>query len=277
MTRRTVRMPFTFAGVGLHTGTPSRIRCLPAGMGEGILFSRTDRPSAAPVRAVLETVSDATRAITLGGAAPIRTVEHLLAAAAILGVTDLRVEVEGEELPALDGSARPIAEAMRAAGFRDFGGAQTPLRLSEPAFVWDGAASVLALPAQGLRLTYIVPLRSEVLGTQIVDVRGSGFEGLLDARTWGYVDEVSAMHAAGHARGARAENALGLTRDGYLSPPRGRDEPARHKALDLLGDLSLLGRPLEAHVIAIAAGHRLHLAMVRRMLDLDAREPRNGT
>lgn len=277
MTRRTVRMPFTFAGLGLHTGLPSHVRCVPDLHGGGIVFSRTDRPAGAPVRAVVNAVSDATRAITLGSAAPVRTVEHFLAAAAVLGVTDLRVEVHGEELPALDGSARPIADAMAAVGFRDVEGHLDPLRLSAPVWVRDGDASVLALPARGLRLTCVVPLRSPVLGTQVVDVQTPGLPSLLDARTWGYVDDVPDLRAAGLARGARPENALGITPDGYLTPPRGNDEPARHKALDLLGDLSLLGRPLEGHVIAIASGHRLHLAMVRAILAMDTREPRNGT
>jgi UDP-3-O-[3-hydroxymyristoyl] N-acetylglucosamine deacetylase len=277
VTRRTIRDPIAFEGGGLHTGTPSRVRCVPASGGGGIVFTRTDRPGVVPIRAVLDAVSDTTRAITLGGAAPVRTVEHLLAAAAVLGVTDLRVEVEGEELPALDGSARPIADAMRAAGFVELQGAQTVLRLPEPVYMADRDASILALPAEELRLTCVVPLRSPALGTQVVDVRDSGFEALLDARTWGYVDDVNDLRAAGFARGARHDNALGITRDGYLTPPRGEDEPARHKTLDLLGDLTLLGRPLWAHVIAIAAGHRLHLAMVRAILDIDTREPRNGT
>ncbi|HLA24540.1 MAG TPA: UDP-3-O-acyl-N-acetylglucosamine deacetylase [bacterium] len=277
MTRRTIREPFTLDGVGLHTGRPTRVRCLPAVEGGGIVFIRADRPEDAPVRAVFDAVSDATRAITLGAAAPVRTVEHLLATAAVLGVTDLRVEVDGEELPALDGSALPIADAMRAAGIVDLEGPQSVLRLSGPLYVADGEASMLALPAQELRLTYVVPLRTQALGTQIVDVRARAFPTLLDARTWGYVDDVENLRAAGLARGARRENALGIGSAGYLTPPRGVDEPARHKALDLLGDLSLLGRPLEAHVIAVAAGHRLHLAMVRRILETEAREPRDGT
>lgn len=277
MTRRTIREPFTLDGVGLHTGRPTRVRCLPAVEGGGIVFIRADRPEAAPVRAVLDAVSDATRAITLGELAPVRTVEHLLAAAAALGVTDLRVEVDGDELPALDGSARPIAEAMRAAGFVDLAGPQAVLRLIRPLYVADGDASVLALPARELRLTYVVPLRTPVLGTQVVDVHAAELPRLLDARTWGYVDDVEDLRAAGLAHGARRENALGIGSGGYVTPPRGVDEPARHKALDLLGDLSLLGRPLEAHVIAVAAGHRLHLAMVRRILETEAREPRDGT
>ena len=269
MTRRTLREPVTFAGVGLHTGHRSRVRCVPARDG-GIVFTRTDRPDSASVRAALEAVSDAARAVTLGTAAPVRTVEHLLAAAAVLGVTDLHVEVDGEELPALDGSALPIAEAMRAVGFVELPGPHPVVRPSRPVYVVDGDASVLALPARELRLTYVVRLRTPVLGTQVVDVPAPALPRLLDARTWGYVDEVEGLRAAGLARGAGRENALGIAPGGYITPPRGVDEPARHKALDLLGDLSLLGRPLEAHVIAVAAAHRLHLALVRRILETES-------
>lgn len=276
MTHRTLRTPVTLDGVGLHTGRPSRVRCLPAADG-GIVFVRGDRPAAAPVRATIDAVSDAARAITLGRAAAVRTVEHLLAAAAILGVTDLRVEVDGEELPALDGSALPIAEAMRTAGLVDLGGSVAALRLARPVYVADGEASILALPAPELRVTYVVPLRTPVLGTQVVDVSAASLPRLLDARTWGYADDVDAMRAAGRARGAGPANALGIGRDGFLTAPRGIDEPARHKALDLVGDLSLLGRPLEAHVIAVAAGHRLHLAVVTEILKTEAREPGDGT
>jgi UDP-3-O-acyl-N-acetylglucosamine deacetylase len=100
-----------------------------------------------------------------------------------------------------------------------------------------------------------------------VDVPAAELPRLLDARTWGYVDELKSLRAAGLARGAGPENALGIGPSGYATAPRGPDEPARHKALDLLGDLSLIGGPLQAHVIAVAAGHRLHLALVRAVLD----------
>jgi UDP-3-O-[3-hydroxymyristoyl] N-acetylglucosamine deacetylase len=277
MTFRTLRAPVVLSGIGLHSGLPASVRCLPAPAGAGITFLRTDRPDAAPVRATAEAVTDTARSVTLGGPPGVRTVEHLLAAAAVLGVGDLRVEVEGEELPALDGSARPIAEAMEAVGVADLKGERRALRLSRPVWVGDGQASVLALPAPGLRLTYVVPLRTPVLGTQVVDVSAAGLRSLLDARTWGYVEEMDALRAAGLARGAGADNALGIGPAGYTTAPRGADEPARHKALDLLGDLSLLGRPLQAHVIAVAAGHRLHLSLVRAVIETDARRLRDGT
>lgn len=269
MTLRTLRSPVLLSGVGLHTGGPVSVRCLPAPAGSGIVFVRTDRPGTPPVRAGVGAVSDATRSVTLGGPPGIRTVEHLLAAAAVLGVSDLRVEVEGDELPALDGSAGPIAEAMRAAGLVDLEGTQSVFHLRTPVYVTEGDASVLALPAPELRLTYVVPLRLPALGTQVVDVHAGELSRLLDARTWGYVDELAALRTAGLARGAEPGNALGIAPQGYATPPRGPDEPARHKALDLLGDLSLIGGPLQAHVIAVAAGHRLHLALVRAVLETE--------
>jgi UDP-3-O-[3-hydroxymyristoyl] N-acetylglucosamine deacetylase len=111
----------------------------------------------------------------------------------------------------------------------------------------------------------------------VVDVPAAELPRLLDARTWGYADELNVLRAAGLARGAGPENALGIGPEGYATPPRGADEPARHKALDLLGDLSLIGSPLQAHVTAVAAGHRLHLALVRAVLETDARRLRDGT
>jgi UDP-3-O-acyl N-acetylglucosamine deacetylase len=269
MTLRTLRSPVVLSGVGLHTGAAVSMRCLPAPAGSGIVFVRTDRPGTPPVRAAVEAVSDAARSVTLGPPPGIRTVEHLLAAAAALGVSDLRVEVDGAELPALDGSAGPIAEGMRAAELVDLEGTQTTHRLRTSVWVSDGDASLLALPARELRMTYVVPLRSPALGTQVVDVHAGELSRLLDARTWGYVDELKALRTAGLARGAGPDNALGIDPSGYVTAPRGPDEPARHKALDLLGDLSLIGGPLQAHVIAVAAGHRLHLALVRAVLDTE--------
>jgi UDP-3-O-[3-hydroxymyristoyl] N-acetylglucosamine deacetylase len=267
MIYRTLRAPAAFSGTGLHTGRAGRVRCLPAPAGSGIVFLRTDRPDMPPVRASVAAVTGVARSVTLGPPPGIRTVEHLLAAAAALGLSDLRVEVEGDELPALDGSARPIAQAMEEAGVVDLGGTPRVIELRRPVWVADGDASVLALAAPELRITYVVPLRAPALGTQIVDAPAAEFPRLLDARTWGYVDDVEALRRTGLARGAGAHNALGIGPDGYLTPPRGADEPARHKALDLLGDLSLLGARLRAHVIAVAAGHRLHLALVRAVLE----------
>jgi len=269
--QRTIRRPASAAGIGIHSGEPVEITCLPAPPGAGILFCRLDLPAAPEIRASVDAVVDTHRGVTLGrGGVRLRTVEHLLAALAGVGVTNLRVEIRGGELPALDGSAAPYCAMLERAGIEEQDGFLEPLRPAAPISVGEGAATVLALPADDLRLTYIVPLHHPVLGAVQV-AHAALTEGVFEreiapARTWGFAADVEKLRGQGLAVGASPDNALGLGPEGYLNPPRMADEPARHKLLDLLGDLALLGRPLAAHVIAVGAGHTLHAALARRIL-----------
>jgi len=266
--QRTIERPATLAGIGIHTNRPSTVACRPAPVDAGIVFARLDLPGAPAVRASALEVVDTHRGVTLGRSGGVRTVEHLLAAAAGLGVTNLRVEVRGEELPILDGSAAPYVEALRSAGVVDQGARLRVAAPSQPQWLARDSAWILAVPADRLRVTYIVPLLQTRLGTQVADfdaARDRFAEQIAPARTWGFADELEALRRAGLALGASAGNALGIARDGYLSPPRFPNEPARHKVLDLIGDLALIGAPLQAHVIACGAGHALHLELARRI------------
>ena len=258
----------TLAGVGLHSGKVAEVVCMPALPDTGIVFRRGDRSGAPSIPARLAAVRDVRRGVTLGDAAPVRTVEHLLAALAGLGVTNVLVEVTGEELPALDGSAAPYYAALAGAGI-DEQAAMAPFEvLHRPVWVHTPAAWMLGVPAERFRITYIVPTKRVALGTQVVDFapeRDNFADQIAPARTWGFAEELAALRAEGLALGVTADNALGIGPDGYLNPPRFPDEPARHKVLDLLGDLMLLGRPLRAHVIAFGAGHALHVEFARRV------------
>jgi len=213
-------------------------------------------------------VHDLRRGVTLGLGVTVRTVEHLLAAAAGLGLTNLYVEVDGEELPALDGSAAAYYSALANAGVDEQDARCTPQSLTRPVWVQASMAWVYGLPSERFRITYIVPITSAALGTQVVDFvpgRDDFAKQIAPARTWGYMAELEALRTAGLALGATKDNALGIGPDGYLNPARFPDEPARHKVLDLLGDLMLLGRPLCAHIIALGAGHALHVEFARRV------------
>jgi len=268
--QRSIRRPVTRSGIGIHTGTFATIVCQPAPAGTGIVFTRADLPGAPEIRATLDAVSDTRRGITLGGRTPVRTVEHLLAAAAGVGVSNLRVEVHGEEMPILDGSAAPYVEALIEAGIADQQGHQPLHTLHGPVWVVNETAWALAVPADHLRITYVVPLPATRLGTQVVDVDLDRHRFVLEiapSRTWGFAHELQALRQAGLARGASAGNALGIGPEGYLSTPRFPDEPARHKVLDLLGDLMLAECVVHAHIIACGAGHSLHLEMARRMVE----------
>lgn len=267
---RTIRRPVTCSGVGIHTGSPATVVCRPAPAGTGIVFVRADQRAEPEVKAALEMVSGTQRGITLGRSALVRTVEHLLAAAAGVGVSNLRVEVRGEELPILDGSAAPYVEALTSAGIVEQDGRRLERTLRGPLWVAHDAAWVLAVPADRLRITYIVPLPATSLATQVVDFDQSLHrfaDEIAPSRTWGFAHELQALQKAGLARGASADNVLGIGAEGYLSPPRFPDEPARHKVLDLLGDLMLAEGVVHAHIIACGAGHTLHVALARRIVE----------
>lgn len=262
----TLRGTVTLSGVGLHSGAPATVTCRPAPVEGGITFLRTDLPDGRPVAARVESVTDTARGVTLGGPNGVRTVEHLLAAAWGMGIVALRVEVHGRELPALDGSAAPYCRAFEASGLEERSGAPDPLLPDAPVWVSGGSSWVLALPAMRFRASYILPLPRTPLGIQVADVevdRTRFVEEIAPARTWGRVDELAALRAAGFALGASEANALGIGPQGYTGTPRFADEPARHKVLDLIGDLALLRRPLHAHVIACGAGHALHIELAK--------------
>jgi len=264
-----LRRSVTLSGVGLHTGTPVSIECRPGTAGSGIIFIRTDLSDAKPIAAQARTVGDVRRGVTLGGGQRgVRTVEHLLAAAAGLEIGNLLVSVNGPELPALDGSAAPYCDAFERAGLDRQAPQAVPVSLHAPVWVERGTAWILGVPASQFRVTYVVPLPSEALGIQVADVemdRTRFREEIAPARTWGRIEDLESMHAQGLALGASEENALGIGPHGYTGTPRFPDEPARHKILDLIGDLALLGRPLRAHVIAFGAGHALHIEFVRAL------------
>src|SRR5207245_6573076 len=150
---RPLRRPVTRSGIGIHTGTFATIVCQPAPAGTGIVFTRADLPGAPEIRATLDAVSDARRGITLGGRTPVRTVEHLLAAAAGVGVSNLRVEVHGEEMPILDGSAAPYVEALAEAGIIEQEGRRPVRTLHSPLSVSHDAAWILPVPADHHRIT----------------------------------------------------------------------------------------------------------------------------
>src|SRR5439155_3875 len=167
--------------------------------------------------------------VHIGARAPIvaksavTTVEHLLAAPAGVGVSNLRVEVRGEELPILDGSAAPYVEALTSAGIIEQAGRRPVRTVHSPLWVSQDAAWILAVPADRLRVTYIVSLRAGGLGTQVVDFdpsRHQFVDEIAPSRTWGFADELQTLQRAGLARGASASNALGIGAEGYLSPPR---------------------------------------------------------
>ena len=224
------------------------------------------------IQALAANVSDTSRCTRLKlGGFEVQTVEHVLSALAGLGVDDAVVEINGPEVPALDGSAAPFAAAILAAGLRDQSEGVDPITPARPVFVSERGSTLIALPSETLSLTVVLDYpRHAYLGTQAAIFGGMGdyVSQIAPARTYGFLSEIEALRAAGLGLGASFDNAVVLGETQYETPLRFPNEPARHKLLDLIGDLALVGRPIWAEIIAVRPGHTLNVRLARLLSDL---------
>jgi UDP-3-O-[3-hydroxymyristoyl] N-acetylglucosamine deacetylase len=259
------------SGVGLHSGVPVSIRIRPAPAATGVVFLRTDLDGfAVPAswRHVAR-VSYATSLMRQG--VLISTTEHLLSVFYSLGIDNAYVEIDNLEVPILDGSGRPFVELIEQAGIRYYRRKRRYLRVRRPVVVEDRGKRISILPAESFRLTCEIDFPHPLVGRQALELELTPQTYAADiapARTFGFEYELDQMRNMGLIRGASLENAVCFTRAGVLNPGglRFGDECCRHKALDLIGDLALLGRPLMGHVIAERAGHAMHTALVARIM-----------
>ena len=269
--RTTLASEVRVAGRGLHTGDRVAAALRPAAPGTGRVFRAAGQD---PIPATMDAVVGTTLATTLGnGRWSVSTVEHLLAAAYALEVDDLEVWVEGPELPILDGSAAPWVDALAQAGVARHGGSRTWLQ-PRIAISHQQDACRLTLepdPLPGLQLRVSVDFAHPAIGRQPVSARvgpgagSAGFRQVCGARTFGFAEEVDTLRQRGLARGGSLDNALVFGPDGPLNPEglQTPDEPARHKLLDLVGDLALLGSYLQGRLTAERPGHAFTLAALR--------------
>ncbi|MCL4402376.1 MAG: UDP-3-O-acyl-N-acetylglucosamine deacetylase [Acidobacteria bacterium] len=267
----TVQRPVETRGVGLHSGVPVSIRILPAPVSTGIVFVRTDLDRfevPASWRHVAR-VSYATSLMRQG--VLISTTEHLLSVFYSMGIDNAYVEIDNLEVPILDGSGGPFVDLIREAGIRQYRRKRRYLRVRRPVMVEDKGKRISILPADSFRLTCEIDFQHPLVGKQGVELEVTPERyaaEIAPARTFGFEYELDQMRNMGLIRGASLENAVCFTRDGVLNEEGMRfpDECCRHKALDLIGDLALLGRPLLGHVIAERAGHAMHAALVARIM-----------
>jgi UDP-3-O-[3-hydroxymyristoyl] N-acetylglucosamine deacetylase len=253
----------------MHTGRPVRLVLRPAAAGTGVLFVRTDQARRTRFPARDEWVVDTNMATTLGkGEARLSTIEHLLACLAGLRVDNCTVEVDGPELPIMDGSAAPFVYLVELAGLRPQRRMRRRLVIRKPIEVRDGKRSVRAIPSRDFKVSVAVEYPHAAIGRQeIRDFKvgpGSFAREIAPARTFGFLREVQSLQTRGLALGGSLANAIVLDDEAVLNREglRFPDEFARHKALDLIGDLALLGLPLQGHVKATCSGHALHRALV---------------
>ena len=272
--QKTTVAPAIIAGVGVHTGDRVRLAVRPAPVGTGIVFVRTDirdRDNRIPVSG--EAVVDARLNTMIENAAGVRlsTIEHLMAAFAALGVSNAVVEVDGPELPILDGSALQFVQLLDRAGFRRQEAPVRYIEILEPIVVRDGDKSAALLPCDRYEMRFEIDFPTPVIGNQVVDfvVDEQTFrDEIMAARTFGFAHEVEALRKAGLARGGRLENAVVIDGDQILNPGglRMEREFVKHKALDAIGDLYVLGAPLLGRYEGVKAGHHINNLLVRELL-----------
>jgi UDP-3-O-[3-hydroxymyristoyl] N-acetylglucosamine deacetylase len=267
---QTIRAAVSCNGVGLHSGAPVNLSVLPAPAGTGIVFRRIDLDGfqiEASGRNVAR-VSYATSLMKKG--VLISTTEHLLSAFIGAGIDNAIVELDNLELPILDGSARPFVEMIQKAGVRRQRKARTYLRIVREIELREGDKFIAVYPANTYSVSYSINFPHPLIGQQTFCVQltnGSYLREIAPARTFGFVHEAEAMRQQGLIRGASTDNAIVMDRTKVLNPPlRFRDEFVRHKVLDLIGDLALIGKQILGSVVADRAGHAMHTALVSRIL-----------
>lgn len=267
----TIQRPVAASGVGLHSGVPVSIRIIPAPPSTGIVFLRTDLerfPIPANWRNVAR-VSYATSLMRQG--VLISTTEHLLSVFYSMGVDNAYVEIDNLEVPILDGSGQPFVKMIERAGLRMYRRRRRYLRIRRPVTVEDRGKRISILPADRFLLSCEIQFDHPLVGQQSVEMEvtpGRYASELAPARTFGFSHELDQMRNMGLIRGASLDNAVCFERESVMNPGglRFPDECCRHKALDLIGDLALIGKPLLGHVIAERAGHAMHAALVARIM-----------
>jgi UDP-3-O-[3-hydroxymyristoyl] N-acetylglucosamine deacetylase len=266
----TIRDSFAVSGVGLHSGAPVNLRMTPAPAGTGIVFRRTDLdyfPIAASWKNVAR-VSYATSLMRQG--VLIQTTEHLLSTLYSFAIDNAYVELDNLEVPILDGSGKPFVDLLRSAGIRQLRRKRKYLRIRRPVTVEDGMKRISILPDDVFRLNcdidFPAPIGRQSIGMEVTPERYA--RELSPARTFGFERELDQLRQMGLIRGASLDSAVCFTEKGAMNPGglRFPDECCRHKALDLIGDLALIGRPLLGHVIAERAGHAMHTALVAKIM-----------
>jgi UDP-3-O-[3-hydroxymyristoyl] N-acetylglucosamine deacetylase len=271
--QHTLQGPAVFAGVGVHTGAHARVRVRPAPADTGIVFVRTDLPELPNlIRVSADAVCKTQLGTVVDNAAgvSVATIEHLMAALVMLGIDNARIEIDGPEMPIMDGSALPFVEELDRAGRRAQDAPRRYLEILEPVEVRDGDKWARLSPADGFEVAFEIAFDSEVIGRQRIDLamteRAFRAE-LADCRTFGFLGDVEALRAIGLARGGSLESVVVVDGGRILNPEglRRPDEFVRHKALDAIGDLYVLGGPILGRFEGVLAGHALNNALARAL------------
>lgn len=267
--QQTIKQAISYQGIGLHSGEPVTMVFKPAPINTGIVFVRTDIEGQPSVRAHIDNVTNTMRATTLeNGKAKVFTVEHVLAAFSAMNIDNCFIEMDSPEPPVGDGSSAVFVDMILDAGIEAQDAERNVYKVKHSHTIYDGDRFVMIVPYAGYRITFTSVNSHPLLGTQQCDfdVTPEYFnEHISSARTIGFVKELEQLQAMGLAKGGNTDNALVYDDTTCLSVPRFDDELVRHKALDVMGDLYLLG-PIEGHVIALKSSHELNSRLARSIV-----------
>lgn len=274
--QRTIGRPVETHGRGLHTGVETKMRFVPAEPNTGIRFVRVDLPGRPEVPAridfALDRGADPRRTTLDKGAVQVETVEHVLAALAGLGIDNLAIEIDAPEPCEPDGSSRPFVDLFQDAGVIDQPELRHYYEAKRPISVQENGSQRILLPHDGLRVSFTIDYPNKLVGTQYAsfDIDPDVFKReIAPARTFAMLEDVEALRSGGLIKGGSLSNAVVVTRDGIQSeePLRFENEFVRHKILDLIGDLSLLGMPVKGHLISVRGGHALNVTFVKKIME----------
>ncbi len=270
--QRSIQSPVEISGIGLHSGARICLRLRPAAAGTGIIFYRRDAERLAVIPAKVENVVDTKLATVLGrDGLTVSTVEHFLAAIAACGIDNLHVDIDGPEVPILDGSAAPFIAAIKQAGIESLPASRKFIAIRKPISLIEGDKRISVIPSRFFKITFDIAFEHKAIALQQYSMKftSENFQrDIAPARTFGFLHEVEHLKSLGLARGGSLDNAVVIGDSGVINPEglRYRDEFVRHKILDAFGDFSLLGAPMLGHIKAFKAGHDLNAKMVRKIL-----------
>lgn len=270
MNQTTIQRVVTCSGIGLHSGKKVYLALRPASANTGIIFDIHTQDGIRRVSPAPKAVMTTALATTLGAAgATVSTVEHLLASVLGLGVDNLIVSVEGGEIPIMDGSAAAFVKLLAEAGIRQLNAPRKVMRISRPTELSDGAKHIRAFPYAGFRVDYTIDFPHPAIGRQhmSMEVTPESFARVASARTFGFFKDVEYLHSHGLARGGSLESVVVLDDKGVMNPEglRYRDEFVRHKILDFIGDMAMLGHPIQGQFEVCCSGHQLNNAFLRKV------------
>jgi UDP-3-O-acyl N-acetylglucosamine deacetylase len=276
--QRTIKKKISYAGIALHTGNKAKISFQPAPADYGVEFVRADLPNRPRVKASLHNVTGVTRGTTIEqNGVKVHTVEHVLAALMGCGIDNLIIEMDASEPPVGDGSSLPFVEMITEAGIEEQAPSKQCLRLGRPVYYDEKDVSLVAIPYDGFKVSFMLSYKDTLLKDQFytLDINEKSFiDEIAPCRTFCFYHEVEYLMQQGLIKGGSLDNAVVVGKDAIFSKERLRfpDECVRHKILDLMGDLYLLGKPVKAHIIAIKAGHAMNFQFAKRLSEAVTQE-----